>query len=219
MSSVTPQQPPTAKKSSNKKPKNTASVSISSNINTNIKTSSHHYPKQHQRSEPPFQLYTSLSSHPDVGSSDNVVTCTTSASAATTTETGTSASTSSVTPTFQQGWNSVVQLLRGRKRIAILTGAGISVSCGIPDFRTKGSGLYSTLDTAVCDFFVLLTDLLNAMSFHCLNQQHWVDCNMYFQALGLSYPEDLFDAHFFRENPAPFYKFARKVRSCLSLCW
>ena len=31
------------------------------------------------------------------------------------------------------------------------------------------------------------------------------------KALGLTYPEDLFDAHFFRENPAPFYKFARRV--------
>lgn len=52
-------------------------------------------------------------------------------------------------PTFQQALNAVVQLLRNKKRIVILTGAGMSVSCGIPDFRTKGSGLYSTLDTAV----------------------------------------------------------------------
>jgi hypothetical protein len=50
---------------------------------------------------------------------------------------------------FRQGWQSVLQLLQGRQQIAILTGAGMSVSCGIPDFRSQGSGLYATLDTHV----------------------------------------------------------------------
>lgn len=55
---------------------------------------------------------------------------------------------------------------------------GISVSCGIPDFRTAGSGLYSILDA---------------------------------EELGLTCPEELFDIHFFHENPVPFYKFARQL--------
>ncbi|KAG2011370.1 hst3 protein [Coprinopsis cinerea AmutBmut pab1-1] len=46
-----------------------------------------------------------------------------------------------------QQYNSIadaVQLIRNSERILILTGAGISVSCGIPDFRSR-DGLYATL--------------------------------------------------------------------------
>jgi len=50
---------------------------------------------------------------------------------------------------FREGLASLVKLLKARKRIVVLTGAGISVSCGIPDFRSKGTGLYATLDAAV----------------------------------------------------------------------
>ncbi|KAI0653162.1 DHS-like NAD/FAD-binding domain-containing protein [Cubamyces menziesii] len=38
----------------------------------------------------------------------------------------------------------VVHLIRASSRILILTGAGISVSCGIPDFRSR-NGLYASL--------------------------------------------------------------------------
>lgn len=122
-----PLQVPTTKKAStpsNKKPKHSSST----NTSTSTNTSSH--------SEPPFPLY------------PTVVALSSNNAAATTPHTTTTAATNT-TANLEQGWNSVVQLLRGRKRIAILTGAGMSVSCGIPDFRTKGSGLYSTLDTAV----------------------------------------------------------------------
>mmetsp|Transcript_12997 Transcript_12997/g.20215 ORF Transcript_12997/g.20215 Transcript_12997/m.20215 type:complete len:607 (+) Transcript_12997:253-2073(+) len=48
--------------------------------------------------------------------------------------------------TYADGFASVVNLLRGRKNVLVLAGAGMSVSCGIPDFRSKDSGLYNTLD-------------------------------------------------------------------------
>ena len=48
--------------------------------------------------------------------------------------------------TFQEGIKNVAHLLHKRKKIIVLCGAGISVSCGIPDFRSKG-GIYDMIDT------------------------------------------------------------------------
>lgn len=39
----------------------------------------------------------------------------------------------------------VVELLKKSSKIVVLSGAGVSVSCGIPDFRSK-NGIYSRLD-------------------------------------------------------------------------
>ena len=106
-------------------------------------------------------------------------------------------------PSFSQGLKAVADLLRGRKNIIVLTGAGISVSSGIPDFRSKNVGLYETLDTEVCvvsSFAVLLREISPVT--HTLITT---------QELGLSCAEELFDLSFFQENPVPFYKFARRL--------
>lgn len=79
---------------------------------------------------------------------------------------------------FANSFDGVVRMLHGRKNIMVLVGAGISVSCGIPDFRSKDSGLYNSLDV---------------------------------DELGLSSPEELFDLEFFKDDPTPFFKFAKNL--------
>ncbi|XP_068710543.1 NAD-dependent protein deacetylase sirtuin-1-like [Montipora foliosa] len=44
----------------------------------------------------------------------------------------------------------VVELLQGSKNIVVLTGAGVSVSCGIPDFRSR-DGVYAKLSVEYPD--------------------------------------------------------------------
>ncbi|GKT34715.1 NAD-dependent histone deacetylase Sir2 [Aduncisulcus paluster] len=67
-------------------------------------------------------------------------------------------------------------ILRHARNVVMLTGAGISVACGIPDFRSK-NGLYARLG-------------------------EWD---------GLNEPTDMFSLPFFRDNPIPFYKFAKEL--------
>lgn len=70
-----------------------------------------------------------------------------------------------------------VSLIRSSSNIIVLTGAGVSVSCGIPDFRSR-DGVYARL----------------AIDFPDLPD-----------------PQAMFDIHYFRKDPRPFYKFAREI--------
>ncbi|KAG1793087.1 DHS-like NAD/FAD-binding domain-containing protein [Suillus plorans] len=71
-----------------------------------------------------------------------------------------------------------VSLIQASKRMVVLTGAGISVSCGIPDFRSH-NGLYAMLKER--------------------------------GTYELDDPQQMFDIHYFRENPAVFYSFASQI--------
>lgn len=71
----------------------------------------------------------------------------------------------------------VVQLIKQSSKIIVLTGAGVSVSCGIPDFRSK-DGVYARL----------------AVDFPNLPD-----------------PQAMFDITFFRQDPRPFFKFAKEI--------
>jgi NAD-dependent SIR2 family protein deacetylase len=70
-----------------------------------------------------------------------------------------------------------VDLIKRSSNILVLTGAGISVSCGIPDFRSE-NGLYSL----IADKYPDLDD-----------------------------PQLMFDIHYFRHNPNPFFELAKEI--------
>ena len=71
----------------------------------------------------------------------------------------------------------VVDLIKTSRKIIVLTGAGVSVSCGIPDFRSR-DGVYARLAVDFPD---------------------------------LPDPQAMFDIHYFRKDPRPFFKFAREI--------
>ena len=83
--------------------------------------------------------------------------------------------------TFDEVMLNTVNLLKGRRNIVVIVGAGISTSAGIPDFRSKG-GIYDEVNNS--------SD---------------------FNDLGLSTPEELFHMEVFQEDPRPFYSFAKST--------
>ena len=48
--------------------------------------------------------------------------------------------------TAESGTARLAELLAGSSRAVVLTGAGVSVPSGIPDFRTPETGLWANVD-------------------------------------------------------------------------
>ncbi len=48
------------------------------------------------------------------------------------------------------GIRCAADIIRGSKQAVVLTGAGISTPSGVPDFRTKDSGLWEKFDPFEC---------------------------------------------------------------------
>lgn len=54
-----------------------------------------------------------------------------------------------------RGYNTLqdaIELFRTRKNILFLTGAGVSVSCGIPDFRSRDGSFLIDFADLICLF-------------------------------------------------------------------
>lgn len=74
-----------------------------------------------------------------------------------------------------------VDLIKNSKRIMVLGGAGLSTSCGIPDFRSK-DGIYAQLQYGDAQYAQALSD-----------------------------PTDMFDKEFFLYDPTCFFSFAKHI--------
>jgi NAD-dependent deacetylase len=73
----------------------------------------------------------------------------------------------------------LAELIRGSERVVALTGAGISVPSGIPDFRTPGEGIWENVDPM---------EVAHIDAFHRDTRRFWQFYRPRFQTLGDKQP-------------------------------
>jgi len=92
-----------------------------------------------------------------------------------------------------QTLDDAVELIRTRKNILILTGAGISVSCGSKSFSFLNFMLNS---------FLLVPDFRSRNGIYARLREEFPE---------LPNPQSMFDIEYFTQDPRPFFRFAKEI--------
>jgi NAD-dependent SIR2 family protein deacetylase len=85
-----------------------------------------------------------------------------------------------VEPVRADGLAAIASKLQQARNVVVMLGAGASVSAGIPDFRSPGTGLYSQVSRAAAaqaeGHFVINSKLVRGRGPH---NQSWKCCNTF----------------------------------------
>lgn len=100
-----------------------------------------------------------------------------------------------------------VTLLKDAKKIVVIAGAGISVSAGIPDFRSHQNGLYARIEKLLENGQIESSEPFELFEGGALCTKEQLAA-----FYRLDEPESLFDMEFFMHDPVPFFVFLWATR-------